>query len=219
MALALFDLDETLIDGDSASLWLAYLVECGIATPALQETEARLMERYHRGDLDMREYMRCTLAPLLGLSAEWLAQQCQHYCESWLRPRLYGEGVAKIEWHRQRGDTLVLISATGEHLVAPMARMLGMDHCLAIQLERHHDGALTGNTVGTLTFREGKVARIREIFGEASAGSFGYSDSMNDLPMLEWVDHPHATNPSASLREVASARHWPIYDWTPVAPR
>ena len=125
------------------------------------------------------------------------------------------EGLARIEWHRQRGDELVLISASGEHLVAPMAQMLGMDHCVAILLDEEA-GMLTGQTRGTLSFREGKVARINQLFAGKEhlwQGSFGYSDSHNDLPMLRAVSHPHAVNPAPALRQCAEELGWPLWTW------
>ncbi|MBP8281195.1 MAG: HAD family hydrolase, partial [Aeromonas sp.] len=159
MALALFDLDETLIAGDSASLWLEYMVAEELAPEDMVAEEQAMMSLYHQGKMDMHQYMAFTLQPLAGKSRQWLSQQCHHFAEQVLRERLYPEGLARIEWHRDRGDDLVLISASGEHLVAPMAKMLGMDHCVAILLDEE-EGMLTGQTRGTLSFREGKVARI-----------------------------------------------------------
>ena len=215
MALALFDLDETLIAGDSASLWLEHMVAQELAPAAMVAEEQAMMSLYHQGKMDMHQYMAFTLQPLVGKSRHWLDQQCQHFAERVLRERIYPEGLARIEWHRKRGDELVLISASGEHLVAPMARMLGMDHCVAILLEEQQ-GMLTGQTRGTLSFREGKVARIEQLFaGQAGLWqeSHGYSDSHNDLPLLRAVAHPHAVYPAPSLRQVAEALSWPTLSW------
>ncbi|MEZ6962035.1 MULTISPECIES: HAD family hydrolase [unclassified Aeromonas] len=215
MALALFDLDETLIAGDSASLWLEYMVAEGLAPAEMIAEEQAMMSLYHQGKMDMHQYMAFTLRPLAGKSRQWLAQQCHHFAEQVLRERLYPEGLARIEWHRKRGDTLVLISASGEHLVAPMAQMLGMDHCVAILLDEEA-GMLTGQTRGTLSFREGKVARINQLFAGVDnpwLGSFGYSDSHNDLPLLRAVDHPHAVNPAPALRQLADELGWPTLAW------
>ena len=109
----------------------------------------------------------------------------------------------------------MLISDSGEHLVAPMAKMLGMDHCVAILLDEE-EGMLTGQTRGTLSFREGKVTRINQLFAGRDnlwQGSFGYSDSHNDLPLLKAVAHPHAVNPAPGLRQVAAEHDWPTLDW------
>ena len=215
MALALFDLDETLIAGDSASLWLEHMVAQELAPATMVAEEQAMMSLYHQGKMDMHQYMAFTLQPLVGKSRHWLDQQCQHFAEQVLRERIYPEGLAHIEWHRQQGDTLVLISASGEHLVAPMARMLGMDHCVAIQLDEEQ-GMLTGQTRGTLSFREGKVARIEQLFAGQSEiwqESFGYSDSHNDLPLLRAVTHPHAVNPAPGLRQAAEELGWPTLSW------
>ncbi|HDZ8964925.1 TPA: HAD family hydrolase [Aeromonas dhakensis] len=215
MALALFDLDETLIAGDSASLWLEYMVTEELAPAGMIAEEQAMMSLYHQGKMDMHQYMAFTLQPLAGKTRQWLDSLCTRFAEQVLRERLYPEGVARIEWHRQRGDELVLISASGEHLVAPMAQMLGMDHCVAILLDEEA-GMLTGQTRGTLSFREGKVARINQLFA-ASANpwqeSHGYSDSHNDLPLLQAVTHPHAVNPAPGLRQIAIEQAWPTLDW------
>jgi HAD superfamily hydrolase (TIGR01490 family) len=216
MTLALFDLDETLIAGDSASLWLEYMVAQGLAPVDMVAEEQAMMSLYHQGKMDMHQYMAFTLQPLAGKERQWLDQQCHHFAEQVLRDRLYPEGLARIEWHREQGHTLVLISASGEHLVAPMARMLGMDHCVAILLDEE-EGRLTGQTRGTLSFREGKVARINQLFAgreQIWQGSFGYSDSHNDLPLLRAVSHPHAVNPAPALRQCASELGWPLLHWS-----
>ncbi|TFF71972.1 HAD family hydrolase [Aeromonas taiwanensis] len=216
MTLALFDLDETLIAGDSASLWLEYMVAQGLAPVDMVAEEQAMMSLYHQGKMDMHQYMAFTLQPLAGKERQWLDQQCHHFAEQVLRDRLYPEGLARIEWHREQGHTLVLISASGEHLVAPMTRMLGMDHCVAILLDEE-EGRLTGQTRGTLSFREGKVARVNQLFADQAnpwQESFGYSDSHNDLPLLRAVTHPHAVNPAPALRQCASELGWPLLHWS-----
>ena len=125
MALALFDLDETLICGDSASLWLEYMVAQELAPAAWWPREQAMMSLYHQGKMDMHQYMAFTLQPLAGKTRQWLDSLCTRFAEQVLRERLYPEGLARIEWHRQRGDELVLISASGEHLVAPWRRCWG----------------------------------------------------------------------------------------------
>ncbi len=149
--------------------------------------------------MDMHQYMAFTLQPLAGESRQWLNQQCHHFAEQVLRERLYPEGLARIEWHRERGDELVLISASGEHLVAPMAKMLGMDHCVAILLDEE-EGMLTGQTRGTLEFsrRQGgphQPALCRA--GTASGrGALATATPTTICPCCGAVSHPHAVNPA-----------------------
>ncbi|MGL5343287.1 MAG: HAD family hydrolase [Plesiomonas sp.] len=219
MALALFDLDETLLAGDSASLWLAYMVEHGLAEPELLLKEQALMAEYHQGTLDMAHYMAITLQPLVGRTRKWLNTHCQHFANQQLKSRLYADGIARVNWHQLRGDTVVLISASGEHLVSPVARILGIDHCVAILLDEQA-GVLTGNTCGTFSFRQGKVARIDQLAAslwpnnpDVWADSYGYSDSHNDLPMLHAVEHPYVINPSKVLQQVAKEQCWPTLTW------
>ena len=120
MALALFDLDETLIAGDSSSLWLEYMVAQELAPAGMIAEEQAMMSLYHQGKMDMQEYMAFTLQPLVGKSRQWLGQQCHHFAEQVLRERIYPQGLTRIEWHRQRGDTLVLISASGSVYCKPL---------------------------------------------------------------------------------------------------
>ena len=107
MALALFDLDETLIAGDSASLWLEYMVAQELAPAGMVAEEQAMMSLYHQGKMDMHQYMAFTLQPLAGRTRQWLDSLCTRFAEQVLRERLYPEGLARIEWHRQRGDELV----------------------------------------------------------------------------------------------------------------
>lgn len=213
--LAIFDLDETLIAADSASLWVRFLVNKGLALPLLIEQEQNLMKDYAKGSMDMQSYMTATLAPIAGMSANELTPLIEEFIETCIRPALFPAAIERIEWHKRRGDTVIIISATGEHLVKPIAELLLVDDALAINLEIHNN-TLTGNTVGTLSYREGKVVRL-EAWLEAHSDAFNalycYTDSINDLPLLQAVDHPFAVNPDPALALHAQMQEWTIMNW------
>lgn len=217
MALALFDLDDTLLDGDSATLWFHYMVAHGIAPAAMLAEEEQMMARYYAGELEMADYMAFTLQPLAGMSVDRVDAHCQHFAETIAVPRLFREGIHQLAWHRAQGNELVLISASGAHIVRPIATFLGIpaDHVLAIELEQR-DGCYTGQTSGILSFREGKVTRLRSWLaaqGRHEQAQYGYSDSINDLPMLRHVRQPRVVNPGATLLHEAQRQQWEVLRW------
>lgn len=217
MALAIFDLDETLIHGDCASLWSEQMARLGwVDGKAFLRRDHELMEAYGRGHLRMEEYMAFSLEPIAGRTLE----EVQHLVEPWvedvIEPIIYGDACRCIAEHRKRGDRILIISASGTHLVGPIAARLGVDEYLAIELEAVN-GVYTGQTHGVLTYREGKITRLLEWLDQEQEnleGASFYSDSRNDLPLLLKVDFPHAVNPDAVLREHAEINGWPILSWS-----
>jgi HAD superfamily hydrolase (TIGR01490 family) len=165
--------------------------------------------------MDMQEYMRCTLVPLSGRSQRDVAAMVANYIQDVIAPRVYTQARECLAAHRSQGDRTVIISASGEHLVQPIARFLGVDETLAIGVEMK-DGRFTGATRGTMTYREGKVSRLLELINQDASllqsASF-YSDSHNDLPLLTRVGQPVAVNPDAILLQHARQAGWPVYAW------
>ncbi|RWR02075.1 hydrolase [[Pantoea] beijingensis] len=216
MDLALFDLDETLICEDSTGLWLRWLVSQGYAPVELIEQERALMAHYYQGSLSMEEYMNTTLAPLAGMGTLTVAGWIRRFVHRDIMPRVYPAARERIRWHQQRGDTVMVISASGEHLVAPIAQRLGAHGALAIGVEIVDD-RYSGKTYGTMTYKEGKVTRLSDwkMLQKESAfhRTWAYSDSMNDLPMLEYADHAYVINPDERLNQEALNRGWEIYRW------
>ncbi len=216
MSLALFDLDDTLINGDSASLWGRYMLELGwVDGDEFVPRERALMVQYQLGTLSMEEYMSFTLQPLIGRSTGEVARQVEAFIDRIIVPAMRDAACRQIEAHRQKGDRLIVISATGEHLVAPIARRFGIDETLSIQLDVCAD-AYTGDTRGILTYREGKVTRLLSlletevsILDEAAF----YSDSINDLPLLRLVGYPQVVNPDDALLGQAQLAGWPVLRW------
>ncbi len=216
MRLALFDLDETLINGDCASLWSRYMLELGWTEGQIfVQREQALMRQYAQGILSMDEYMSFTLQPLIGRSTGEVRRHVDRFIEAVIAPAIREEASRCIDGHRRRGDRVIIISASGEHLVTPIAHRFGVSETLSIKLEVLDD-SYTGKTRGILTYREGKVARLSALLGgelSALAGASFYSDSGNDLPLLIQVGHPHAVNPDGVLLQHAQGAGWPIHHW------
>jgi HAD superfamily hydrolase (TIGR01490 family) len=215
MALAIFDLDDTLIHGDSASLFLQFLVQEGIASADLLEQEAGLMQAYHQGNMLMEDYMALTLEVLRGYSTAEVDSWVAAFIERTIAPRVYVAAREALKKHRQAGDRVLIISATGEHIVGPIARFLGVDDFLAINLVAR-EGHYTGQTRGVLTYQQGKVQRLLGWLQEQNENlhaSSGYSDSANDVPLLSVVNLAYAVNPDTRLAKIAAQQGWPCLSW------
>lgn len=216
MALAIFDLDDTLIDGDCASLWSEQMARLGWVDPeSFIRRDHELMAAYSRGELAMEAYMAFTLEPLIGRTQEEVDHLVEPWVEEVIEPLIFSDATRCIARHRAAGDRLLVISASGVHLVKPIAERIGIDEVLAIDLELAH-GTYSGRTEGILTYREGKVSRLRQWLqaeGESLEGAAFYSDSRNDLPLLEQVSQPHAVNPDPVLRAHAERLGWPVLQW------
>lgn len=216
MALAIFDLDETLIDGDCASLWSAYMAKLGwVDGESFLKRDTELMALYSQGLLAMEDYMAFSLSPLVGRTPEEVAHVVEPFVEEVIEPLIYSDACKYLAQHRAAGDRLLVISASGVHLVAPIAERLGVNEVLAIELEEQH-GCYSGNTQGILTYREGKVKRLQAWLveqGESLDGAYFYSDSRNDLPLLSLVTQPRVVNPDPVLRAHAEQAGWPILSW------
>ncbi|WP_324731128.1 HAD family hydrolase [Pseudomonas paeninsulae] len=216
MALAIFDLDETLIHGDCASLWSAEMAKLGwVDGESFIKKDHELMALYAEGKLAMEDYMTFSLSPLVGRSAEEVAFVVEPYVEDVIEPLLYSDATRCLANHRAAGDRILIISASAHFLVSAIAARLKVKDVLAIDLEEQH-GTYSGRTHGVLTYREGKVTRLQawlEQQGESLDGAYFYSDSRNDLPLLQRVSKPRAVNPDLVLRQHAEQAGWPILSW------
>ena len=216
MDLALFDLDETLICEDSTGLWLRWLVSQGFAPAELIDEERALMAHYYQGSLSMEQYMSTTLSPLAGMATPTVAGWIRRFIHRDILPRVYPAARERIAWHQQRGDKIIVISASGEHLVKPIAHQLGAHGALAIGVEIVDD-RYSGEIYGTLTYKEGKVSRVSDWKAgqqdQRFAQTWAYSDSINDLPMLEHADRAWVINPAEPLQQLAQQRGWEICHW------
>jgi HAD superfamily hydrolase (TIGR01490 family) len=216
MALAIFDLDETLIHGDCATLWSEQMGRLGWVDPeSFMKKNNELMDAYSNGELAMEDYMAFSLEPMIGRTPEEVDFLVGPWVEDYIEPIIFSDATKTIAEHRAAGDLILIISASGVHLVQAIAERIGVDEVLAIELDVAH-GVYSGKTTGVLTYREGKITRLLEWLdqqGENLEGASFYSDSRNDLPLLLKVDFPHVVNPDPVLREAAEKAGWPIHQW------
>ena len=213
MGLALFDLDNTLIAGDSDYLWGCFLVEQGIVDGKLYESEnQRFYDLYKIGKLDIHEFHKFQLKILTQHSMETLEQWRSRYIEEKITPVLLTKAEALIEQHRQQQDTLVVITATNRFITGPIAELYNIQHLLATEPEIIN-GRYSGAITGVPCFQDGKVEQL-ESWLEARQltldDSWFYSDSHNDLPLLNRVSHPVAVDPDEILKQHAGEHGWPV---------
>ncbi|YCH20278.1 HAD-IB family hydrolase [Pseudomonas sp. D1-3] len=217
MALAIFDLDETLINGDCASLWSEHMATLGwVDGESFIAKDHQLMALYAEGKLAMEDYMTFSLSPLVGRTPEEVAFVVEPFVEDVIEPIFFSDATRCLANHREAGDRILIISASAHFLVSAIAERLKVNEVLAIDLHEEY-GHYSGKTRGVLTYREGKVTRLHawlEENGESLDGAHFYSDSRNDLPLLQRVDNPHAVNPDPVLREHAEREGWPILSWS-----
>jgi HAD superfamily hydrolase (TIGR01490 family) len=213
VGLALFDLDNTLIAGDSDYLWGCFLVEQGIVDGAHYEREnRRFYDQYRVGELDIHEFLDFQLRPLAEHGLETLQQWRQQYIDEKISPILLPRAHELVERHRQQGDTLVVITATNRFITTPIVEMYEIPHLLATEPELQ-DNQYTGRVAGTPCFQDGKVERLDDWLADSQQSlndSWFYSDSHNDLPLLNRVTHPVAVDPDEILEQHAREHDWPV---------
>ena len=213
MTLAIFDLDNTLIADDSDYLWGKFLVDQGIVDRLVYDKiNAQFYEDYQNGTLDMMAFLRFALVPLAAHPIEQLQNWRKDFINIIITPLLLDKAKALIEKHRAQGDTLLVITATNSFITAPIVALYGIEHLIATTPEMI-DGKYTGNVNGIPCFQEGKVTRLNEwltLNNEKLEGSYFYSDSHNDLPLLKLVDFPVAVDPDEKLRDFADTQKWEI---------
>ncbi|WP_041367042.1 HAD family hydrolase [Methylophaga frappieri] len=213
MALAIFDLDNTLLGGDSDYLWGRYLAENNIVdAKAYHEANLAFYHDYQAGQLDINAFLEFVFTPLKENTLPDLLQWREAYLQEKIRPIMLPKASELITYHRQQGDTLLIITATNRFLTQPIAEALGIEHLIATEPEMI-DGRYTGKVAGIPSFQDGKVSRLTTWLSEQDEtleDSIFYSDSHNDLPLLEKVTFPVAVDPDATLRKVAEQRGWKI---------
>jgi HAD superfamily hydrolase (TIGR01490 family) len=214
MQLALFDLDNTLLSGDSDYEWARFLVDEGVLDRDRYEAEnQRFYDQYKAGTLDIFEFLDFQLAPLARYPREQLDRWHQSFMDRSIRPIIRDKGRELVRRHQAEGSLCAIITATNAFVTGPIARDLGVAHLLATEIEET-GGRYTGRPRGTPCFREGKIVRVEQWLHEQGhkLGSFSaswfYSDSHNDLPLMERVTRPVAVDPDDTLRRTALERGW-----------
>jgi HAD superfamily hydrolase (TIGR01490 family) len=216
LELALFDLDHTLLSGDSDYEWGQFLIETGVLDRDFYESEnRRYYEDYQAGRLDINEFLGFALSPLARFPRAQLDAWHAAFMERKIRPMIRGKGRELIARHAEQGSLCAIITATNSFITAPIALDLGVPYLIATEPEIV-DGRFTGRPRGVPCFREGKIERIEQWLAslgkawDAFAASWFYSDSHNDLPLLEKVMHPVAVDPDDALRKIALERGWAV---------
>ncbi len=213
MTLAIFDLDNTLLAGDSDHSWGEFLVEKEIVDrDSFKKANDQFYEDYKAGCLDIEAYVGFALGPVKDMSIEQRSQLQQEFLQAKIHEIMLPKAQALIQKHRDAGDTLMIITATNRIITEPIAKLLNINILLATDPEII-DGQITGKIAGTPCFQEGKVKRLNawlENSHETLEGSFFYSDSFNDIPLLEQVSYPYAVDPDDKLKHHALENGWPI---------
>lgn len=219
MALALFDLDNTLLNGDSDHGWGMFLASVGAVDPELQKhKQDYFYQQYQSGELDIYEFCEFQFEVLANTPLEQLKAWHSNFMDSVIEPMIESGKASLLAKHQNAGDTVVIITATNDFVTTPIAKRLGVETILATTAE-FKDGKFTGKVAGTPCFQGGKILRLDQWLAsqginlaDAMKGSFFYSDSINDLPLLEQVETPIAVTPDDKLRSHAEKLHWQIID-------
>jgi HAD superfamily hydrolase (TIGR01490 family) len=214
MRLALFDLDNTLLAGDSDFEWAQFLIDQGVLDREVYAARnQRFYNQYKAGTLDIHEFLDFQLKPLARHPRAQLDAWHREFMATRVTPMIAPGTAALLKRHA--AEVCMIVTATNSFVTAPIARLLGVAHLIATEPEQN-GGEFSGRVAGTPSFREGKVARLEQWLAEQGkswadvAESWFYSDSLNDLPLLARVHHPVAVDPDATLREHAEARGWPV---------
>jgi HAD superfamily hydrolase (TIGR01490 family) len=215
VALALFDLDNTLLNGDSDHSWGLFLAEIG-AVDAVEHQAMQdfFYQQYKDGTLDILQFCEFQFKVFTLFPLEQLQQWHTEYMQTIIEPMILNGKPELIEQHRNNGDKIIIITATNDFITGPIAKRLDVETLIATRAE-FVDGRFTGKVAGTPCFKAGKVQRLRQWLATREAnleGSYFYSDSINDLPLLELVDTPIAVTPDDKLRLHAEKQHWQIID-------
>jgi len=217
--LALFDLDHTLLPLDSDYQWADFMARTGRAGDPEQARRRNdeLMHRYNEGKLTAEQAAEFMLGLLADKHPSDLAAWHEEFMSEVVRPGITPQAIALVDRHLQAGDLCAIVTATNAFVTAPIARAFGIPYLIATDAE-YKNGRYTGRIQGTPSFKEGKVVRVNQWLSSMNltlsdfSESYFYSDSINDVPLLEVVTHPIAANPSPALRDVAQTRNWDVLD-------
>lgn len=217
MNLTLFDLDGTLIDADSDHAFGAYMVEIGwVDADIFRRRNDAFYEDYQAARLDIDAYIDFATTPWRERPDNEVQAMRMRFMREVMQPVFDVRATTLVRNHQAAGDVVAIVTATNEFITRPIADAFGVKDLIAVELACDDNGRVTGAVRGVPSFREGKIARVEQwLAGQGRRrADFDritvYSDSTNDLPLLEWATHPVATNPTPALREVASARGWPV---------
>ena len=216
--IALFDLDHTLLPIDSDYSWGEFTQQIGWTDPVeFKRRNDEFYAHYVAGTLDVHDYVRFAVEALRQRGHKAYEEAHARFMREWIQPNLKPAALDLVRGHQQQGDVVAIVTATNELVTRPIAAAFGVPELIAVELERDASGWITGEIRGVPSMRDGKVVRVTQWLADrgldwADVEATFYSDSMNDVPLLERVDHPVATNPDARLRTLALERGWRILD-------
>lgn len=215
--LALFDLDNTLLAGDSDYEWPRFLIKRGIVDQAYYDQRNHYFyEQYKAGTLNIGEYLAFALEPLTRFSRVELDALHAEYLDEYIKPIIPVKARELLAAHQAAGDEILIITATNRFITAPIAAELGVANLIAIDLEEDEEGRFTGKHTGVPSFQDGKITRLNMWLAERGETlqsyekAYFYSDSHNDLPLLSLVNHPVAVDPDDTLKQHAQLHGWPV---------
>jgi hypothetical protein len=224
LRLTLFDLDNTLLHGDSDYEWGQYLIEVGAVDRGLYEqANQRFYDEYKSGTLNIEAFLAFALKPLASYPEAQLHAWRAAFLESRIKPRVSDRARALVQEELARSTLVAIVTATNRFVTAPIAELFGVSHLIATEPEKNLKGQYTGKVAGTPSFREGKIIRVDQWLSQLNHNwhdfeeTAFYSDSLNDLPLLERVKEPIAVNPDPTLRQHAIQSGWPILNLHPAA--
>jgi HAD superfamily hydrolase (TIGR01490 family) len=215
---ALFDLDHTLLPIDSDYSWGEFTQQIGWTDRvAFKRRNDEFFAHYQAGTLDVHDYVRFAVEALRLRGPAAYQEAHARFMREWIQPALRPAALQLVQGHQRQGDAVAIVTATNELVTRPIAAAFGVAELIAVELERGDDGWITGEIAGVPSMREGKVLRVEQWLAARDLDWLDvettfYSDSLNDLPLLEQVDHPVATNPDPRLRTIALERGWRILD-------
>ena len=216
--IALFDLDHTLIPFDSDYAWNEFTIALGWRDGVeFRRANDAFFAQYRDGTLNIHDYVRFATQAIREQGATESIAAHARFMEAVVLKGLRKQALDLVQGHQQAGDAVVIVTATNEFVTRPIANAFGVHELIAIELVRDAQGEYTGDILGTPSFREGKVTRVQDWLAARNLGwqdveTTFYSDSMNDLPLLDRATHPVATNPDERLRQLATERGWRILD-------
>jgi HAD superfamily hydrolase (TIGR01490 family) len=216
--IAIFDLDKTLIPFDCDEQWGRYLYQRGLTSSDFLRQQAAFFEQYDAGKLDIHAYQAFAIDPVIQMGKDRATQELGGFVDSVVKPSVHDSVQSLIRNHRDQGHLTLVITATNHFVSAPVAELFGVDDVIAIDLELDcNTGWFNGKIAGVPSFREGKVQRFQAWLRSkqlclTELKTFFYSDSLNDMTLLEFVDIPVATNPSDAFRRIALNNNWDILD-------
>ncbi len=215
MSLAFFDMDGTLVGGDTNDITLHHFVKLGLAPKDMLIKLKECEDKFFEGTLDINDFVRFAVTPLLKLSAEEQQQVLHDTIKDKIIPLIKPGAKKALEFHKSRNDRIFIVTSTCDYIVEHVASMLGIDSIIAAPMEKI-DGRLTGRQCGIVPFQEDKVKRIREIIKQDNLSlddSYAYGDSINDLPMLNLCTHRFAVDPNEKLLKHPMMKNLTLVDW------